>query len=419
MITIKLPISLTAEDAKFVEEQQIVQSSMIRSAYKSASYGLAEISVRAELKSRFCDSGLDSWYQQSAVKSGMGMFKADSELGVTKRIFGGKKNLVRRSKNLITNDEWKSLRILPLYIIGESPRRGNRKFDFGIDSITFKPHKDKRIEIRIPKMRKNWYKLWSQAVIMANEKLIPITVSLTSNYICLTFEDSKVKESSCRYKKPIKTRYAGVDLNPNYIGVSIFDNGHIVDTKLFSLSTLTGKNVNDGKLEHETVEVCHSIGKWLKYNQVDKLFLEDLSFKQGDKGLGKNFNRLTNNQWKRVSIESTLGKYFKILKVNAAYSSTIGNLLNPSYPDPIAASMEIARRGYEVTITKSKKFYPELISKRELQNRWKEIEFPEFSTWKELHDFVKKKAKLKYRNPLPKEESFRIFSSPKSFVGVL
>lgn len=403
----------------FVEGQQRVQSSMIRSAYKSASHGVAEISVRAELKSKFGDSGLDSWFQQSAVKSGIGMFKADTEIGLSKRVFGGKKNLIRRSKNLITREEWKRLRMLPLYIIGESPPRGNRKFEFGVDTIVFKPHKGKRIDIHLPNMRKNWHKLWSDAVLMANEKLIPITVSMTTDHICLSFDDAKVKESSGIHKKPIKTRYAGIDLNPNYIGVSVFDGGRLVDTKLFSLSALTGKNINDNKLTHETIEVCHAIGKWLRHNQVNSLFMEELNFKQGNKGLGKGFNRLTQNQWKRDSIESTLSKYFKVFKINAAYSSTIGNLLNHQYPDPIAASMEIARRGYEVVIAKSKKFYPELLSVGELQNRWKEIEFPEFSTWVELHDFVKKKAKLKYRNPLPKEESFRIFSSPKSFVGVL
>ena len=52
---------------------------------------------------------------------------------------------------------------------------------------------------------------------------------------------------------------------------------------------------------------------------------------------------------------SILEKYFKINSVNAAYSSTIGNILNDMYADPVASSIEIGRRGYE--------FYNQYISK--------------------------------------------------------
>lgn len=417
MISLKFPINLLAEDSDFIESVQKEQSPMTRSAYKFASDGLAEISVRSGMRERF-PGKLDSWYQQSSVKLGIGMFKSDNELGVDKRIFGGKSNIIRRSKGLISNEEWKQCRLMPVYLIGESPAKGNRKFDFYDDRVIFKPFKGKKIEIKLPKMRKNWSKLWKQAVLLANEKLLPITVSLTKDHIVFSFDDKKVKQDSNNYKNPIGTRYAGIDLNPNYVGVSIFDRGKLVDTKIFSFKKTTGKYACDDKLEHETIEVAHSIGKWLKHNQVAHLYLEQLSFKQGDKKQGKAFNRLTQNQWKKTAFKDALRKYYDFSEVNAAYSSTIGNLLNSLYPDPIAASMEIARRGYECFKKKSKKFYPDLISQRELQNRWKEIEFPMFKSWKELHDFLRN-AKLKYRVPLPPEESFRIFSSSKSFIGVI
>ena len=74
MITIKLPITYhSSEDADLVISIQRLQSSMIRSAYKAASFGLAEISVREELRNRFSSTQLDSWFQQSAVKSGIVM----------------------------------------------------------------------------------------------------------------------------------------------------------------------------------------------------------------------------------------------------------------------------------------------------------------------------------------------------------
>ena len=140
---------------------------------------------------------------------------------------------------------------------------------------------------------------------------------------------------------------------------------------------------------HDISQIGHAIGKWLKHLRVDKLFIEELSFKQGSLGKGKNLNRLCKNQWKRTTLVSILKKYYpKLFEINAAYTSTIGNLLNPTLSDPIAASTAVAKRGFEVVIKKSKKFYPELPVKKELEDRWKETEFPDFKTWKELHDFI-------------------------------
>jgi hypothetical protein len=44
-----------------------------------------------------------------------------------KTIFGGKKNFIRRCKGLITNAEWKALRIMPIYSIGQANTKGNRR----------------------------------------------------------------------------------------------------------------------------------------------------------------------------------------------------------------------------------------------------------------------------------------------------
>lgn len=416
MITIKLPITLANKDKGLIRNLQQEQSSLIRSAYKQASYGLAEISLRND--ERFKNSKLDSWFTQSAIRSGIGMFKSDFATNRTKRIFGGKKNFNRRCKNFISNQEWKEKRLLPLYVIGEAPQKGNRKFNFDYYSITFKPYKGKKIEINLPKMNSNWSELWKEAIILATNKVIPITVFLTADHICLTFDDKIVKKSIKTKPKPIKNRYAGIDLNPNYIGISVFDNNKLIDTKLFNLSELTGKCKNENKIKHETREISNAIGKWLTHLRVNRVFIEELNFKQGSLNKGKNLNRLCKNQWKRSDFTSTLEKHFKLYSINAAYTSTIGNILEPTLPDPIAASSAIAKRGYELVIKKSKKFYPELPSIKELKDRWKETEFPDFNSWKELHDFIKN-SNLRYRVPIPEKEGFRIFQNQSSMVGVL
>lgn len=418
MITIKLPIQLNQEDQDFIFDLQRQQSPMIRCAYKQAEYGCAEISVREEVRKRFSGSKLDSWFQQSAVKSGIGMFKADSELGNSGRVFGGKKNFIRRLKGLITNEEWKEHRLLPVYLIGEGVRGGNRKFTINQDNLVFKPWLGKKITIPLQKLKKNWNKLWQQAVIMASEKVLPITISLDTKFVYITFDDQKVKQELKPIPKPIKNRYAGIDMNPNYIGVSVFNENHLVETKLFSLKDLTGKHQNENKINYETIEIGHAIGRWLKHLRVHKVFIEQLNFKPGGMNKGKNLNRLCKNQWKRTKFTSTLSKYFKLHEVNAAYTSTIGNVLNPTLPDPVASSTAIAKRGFELCIKKSKQFYPALPTLKELEDRWKETEFPVVETWKELHDFIKNLG-LKYRVPIPDRDGFRIFSSRSSLVGVL
>jgi len=111
-----------------------------------------------------------------------------------------------------------------------------------------------------------------------------------------------------------------------------------------------------------------------------------------------------------------LAKFGKVVEVNAAYSSTIGNIMNSQYPDPIAASMEIARRGIESRVVKaSKLFYPPLVSREILVNLWKEELIPDLFTWKELHTWLKQSG-LKYRVDIPSISMFRKFNSNKSGI---
>ena len=213
-----------------------------------------------------------------------------------------------------------------------------------------------------------------------------------------------------------------IDLNPNYIGFSVKDEDKIIHTELISLSNLTGKNINSNKLDHETKEIFHYIGKKLKFLKCEYVFLEDLNFKNGNKKKGKNFNRLTINQWNRNTPFNILSKYFKnkLFKVNAAYSSTIGNCLY-EYPDPISASIEIGRRGFEVIILKKKdkegnsSFYPEFdlnIMREEIRNQTTHLGL---NNWKELHTFLKN-SKLMYRVSLPNIEFFRQFKCLQSKI---
>lgn len=423
MKTIKLPYTCTDENfGESLSELQRIQSSIYRIAYKRASEGLAEIEIRSICRNLFPQ--VDSWITQSAVKKGIGQFKADWELAkfnkvefTGNRIFGGKKNFFERMRGMISKEEYQESRLENLYIIGEGTQCGNRKFNFNTDSITFKPSKGNKFELLLPNLHGFYSQDYANLVIAANAKTLAITITLNKTHIFLSYDETKIETS--KPKKIINGRYLGVDLNPNYIGVSFYDeHQHLLETKLYNFKELTGKNINPDKLKHEIREVAIDIGRKAQHYQIQYLFVEDLQFKQGDSGLGKGFNRLTKSQFLINEFNRMLSKFGKVVKVNAAYSSTIGNIVHSEYPDPIAASMEIARRGIESRVVKgSKKFYPLLVLKEVLERRWKDVLFPDFKTWIELHVFFKTTG-LKYRVPIPNIGMFRLFSKKSSKVLV-
>ena len=425
MLTIKIPY--TCNDPNYTTELhdlRRVQSSCYRSAYQRASEGLAESEISKYCRDTF--SELDWMFKNSAINHGIGQFKADWELAKFNkrefngsRIFGGKRNFFRRLKDLITHEEYQEHRLENLYVIGDKNNYGSRKFNFNTDTITFKPNRKSHYELILPNLHGKYLKSYQNLVIAATKKLLPITVELNDKEIFLSF-DEKVLDTT-KPKKIISGRYLGVDLNPNYIGVSYFnENQELLDTQLYNFKSLTGKKANHDKLKHELREVAIAIGTLAQHYQIQYFFVEDLSFKQGDRGLGKNYNRLVKNQFLINEFSRMLAKFGKVVAVNAAYSSTIGNVVNEAYPDPIAASMEIARRGIESRVVKgSKRFYPPLVPKEVLQRRWKDEVIPDFSTWIELHNWLKETG-LKYRVPIPSDLGmFRLFSNINSGVLVL
>jgi len=108
----------------------------------------------------------------------------------------------------------------------------------------------------------------------------------------------------------------------------------------------------------------------------------------------------------------------KVYDILPYYSSFIGNLTNPNLPDPVAASVEIARRGYNVIILRNKQFYPELIKVEVLKNLWKKDLEWIYSSWKDLFILVKN-SEMKYRVPFSSEDVFRIFKTEKTRVTIV
>ena len=428
MKTISLPYTCSEDDRNFIKDEIRKSSNMVRYAFNRYKDNKSEKDIRLLSKS-LSNILSDSWLIQCAIKKASYLYSANKE----KVIFGGKFNFFQRLKNKLNKDEFKSGRLFGIYSQGTMARKGNRKFklDIANNQIIFKFSKSKHIYLKLPILHKNYLYELINLEEQCNQKLSNFSVELKLDKICITFDDSKIYCSNYVGNSNI---VAGIDMNPNYIGFSIskWNNGtrKVLLEEQYDLSYFT-KNLHkasdDVKSKHqnnkqifELKEIVKDIIKKCKFFHVGKFGIEDLSFKSETSGKGKSFNRLTKNKWKREVLVSALRKYcllnkIDFIEVNPVYSSFIGNLCNDA-PDPIAASLEIARRAMFKYI--KGQFYPELIKAESLFNQWKESASWVYSSWKELFD-IAKTSKVKYRRSLESFD-FKVFrlKSSKSFVNL-
>ena len=426
MKTISLPYICSEDDRKFIKDEIRKSSNMVRFAYNRFQDEKSEKDIRLLSKS-LSNIPSDSWFIQCAIKKANYLFLTNKE----KIIFGGKFNFFQMLKNKIRKEVYQERRLLAIYSQGETPKGGNRKFKLDITNsqIIFKFSRYRYINLQLPKLHKNYLYELINLEEQCKQKLSNFSVELKLDKICVTFDDSKIYCSNYIGKSNI---VAGIDMNPNYIGFSIskWNNGKrkvlleeqydltYFTKNLHKASDDTKSKYQNNKQIFELKEVAKDIIKKCKYYKVGKFGIEDLSFKSETSGKGKSFNRLTKNKWKREALVSALKKQcllskIDFIEVNPVYSSFIGNVCNDA-PDPIASSLEIARRAMFKYI--KGKFYPELIKVESLFNLWKESASWVYKNWKELFDIVKTSG-VKYRRSLESFDSevFRLKSS-KSMV---
>ena len=385
-----------------------VYSSMFRMAYNRLQEGCSENTTWHKIKEIF---GVNCWLASSAAKEAHGLLNTNN---CKKVLFGGKGNLVRYLKGLITKEQFKQKRLVPLCSIGEKQYKGNRLFDFDFRNyrIVFKPSNSVRKEIVFCPVKKKLAQELATVQELADQKKMPVTVKFTDKHLFLTYDESLIYNEA--YKGLKHNRVLGIDMNPNYIGVSVIefdknDKFKVFHKEVFDLTRLTKPSGESSqhnkskyytnKLKHETLAIAHKINKMVDYWKCSKLAIEDLSIKPKDQNKGRAFNRLCNNRWERqlfvnkLKMLAGIHKY-ALVEVNPAYSSIVGNFAygSPTTPDMVAASIEIARRAYK----KFEKgwFYPRyhVETPNEL---WKQT-LDGVKTWKNL--FLKvKEAKVKYR----------------------
>ena len=382
---------------------------------------------------------VDSHFKNSAI------FDSKTLLHNDKVIFGGKKLFIDRCQNKISKEEFQIKKLRPIYSVGESPRKGNRKFSIVTENhIIFKPTIEEHFLLEI-NPSKNYQKYLIQLLQLSNEKKIPIDFKLDLNYIYVSFDLNKLKNER-KITSKIKDRYFAIDMNPNYVGYTVIDwidgqNYKIVDKGCFSLkklndydNSLNGKGFASdskerkyisNKRNYEISDIAHKLERIANHYECEFFVMEDLTIPSKDNGKGKRFNRLCNQQWCRNRFCNIIKKLckldkIKILEVIPNYSSFIGNLVyrKEQLFDPCLSSIEISRRGYEFNhqyILKDKDKKKNIVQGNFDEDKvvyiqsLEELSISEqFSSFKELYDKVKK-SKTRYRFPL-ENCSYVVFS---------
>ena len=396
------------EFQKAISEDSRVCSSMRRFAFNRFKKGKTNKEVYTELGEKF--SNVNSHLRNSAMRSGASIAKSNEGKKV---YFGSFKKFVR---GLISKEELKESRNIGILSEGEAPQSGNRFFKLDVEDNKIvwkrkiKEHYDLKLVEQLDGKRKQ---IFSTLQFLMSEKKIPVTVKLKNDKIYLTYDESIV-ETNRRFKNLFSNRVLGIDLNPNYFGISIIefncnDIYKVIHKECIDITELQEQSTN--KIKFELYEINHHILRLCKNYHVGKLSIEDLKFDNKKKFWNPKLNKLCRNQFRFGVIKQhlqTLCNTFgiELIEVNAAYSSIEGNFRHGSEtcPDMIASSIEIARRSYH----KFQKgwFQPNFVKKERIKqvlgNQWKEELELGYMCWKGLAGKIKELG-LKYRfqlNPL-------------------
>ena len=345
-------------------------------------------------------------------------------------IFGGRSNFIKRCLNKISKEEFLKKRLLPIYSVGQAINNGNRLFEIKDKTeILFKPDRNSHIMLNLKDIGRNRIKMLNVLKELQFTKTIPITYSLDIEYVYIAVDNSAFEKHVYR---TIKDRVMAIDINPEFIGWSVtdwFNTGYkLIASGLISIQPLNSKHKSlklssddkknlyfNNKRKHEIIHVAKQLFMLCKHYRCETFAMENLDIKNKDVG-NKRINRLINNIWCRNLLTHQIKKHIlcsptTFVSIQPQYSSIVGNIVyrGEKLPDPVLASIELSRRGFEYS---SQYIY----KRRQLQ---KTVILPDFNSvrtrihlsleelgicghvkdWTELFSTVKKPG-LKYRFPL-------------------
>ena len=412
-ITVRLRLREPIDIADF----QRKYGNVVRWAYNRALDGMGKFEIFSLLKTLNNVRELDLSWMREAAKDGYG--KAQAAIARAKKgakgnggeyvrpsaIFGGRGLFYRRLRGRISREEFlRERKPFPVTCEGSrSDSRGNRKFKFDPVALTGTVMTDRgRIPFScFPTSRGNMRLLLDLQERIARGEC-GMTCRITPEYFYVVFD---VEKSNVEEKYAPDGRVTlGIDMNPNYIGLSVTDGESVLLRRAYDLTRIRDNN----KRKYELTQVVLDIKAICRRYRVSAVGYEELVMPASDKGKGRRFNREVNNEWCRDHFVNSLRKHMALigcrcLEIAPQYSSFIGCMMHPGETDSVAASLEINRRlrryiamFVDRTEPRGSVVFPEIPA--DCLNRWKEEGSPLAGTtgWRDAWQRAKER-KLSYR----------------------
>ncbi|MBR0898945.1 hypothetical protein JQ616_28650 [Bradyrhizobium tropiciagri] len=339
-------------------------------------------------------------------------------------VFGGRHNLQRRRKDLISVEEWRPLRLRPMTIRGDKQYAGNRHFRLSTDgrTCTFamlqggrvrgKPMVRRDVTLVLPELTGNAGEILRQASMLAAEKRINLTFGLDDHKLHVTLDPDDLPDHPERRRPALrmKTRAVGLDLNPAWVGIAAVEN--VGDpTRLdqtrpldWTLVELTAKpGLSCESVTEMLARVCGRAIAMARQFGAATIAVEDGLGKLRSTGPARALNHALNS-WTRNRLVAMLRRKANLagiagVEVRGAYSTMIDNLAFEA-PDACASAMEIARRGIAAG-AKLKDLLP-VFDEGWRDGLRKDLALPaEAEGWAEVHRAIKA-AKLGVRRLHPR-----------------
>ena len=430
MQTIAIPWSSDDETRATAAELQRIYACMVRTGYAQGD-GRSAAEIERIIKDRFPDQPLGSWAAHCAALEAKTL-RAKVPDGTM--VFGGKAELLRRQKSLISNNEWKARRHgRALEIVGDRTRWGNRHFRLSRDASTCEVEfLGKKLTLNLKPMVGKHAALLRAVAMLADACQMSVQFGLKARTLTVTFdemdlrrlppgktlEDVKIAEQGAsrkgRKRKDASTHYAahrvkhiadrpvhpewrdpvpviatraiGLDLNPQWVGISVIevngdpqdaDSVRILNHRLHHIAIPFAADAASmtRTMANIAADVVNLARAWNCGLVVHEDGLGKLTWSKKSK---RKALLQTVNHWSRNVLLGGLTRRCRLARITlkpiwAGYTSTIGNMLF-NLPDACASAAEIARRGLAATrgIKDRLPAVPPMVHLR----RWKDGEVP-------------------------------------------
>ena len=126
-------------------------------------------------------------------------------------------------------------------------------------------------------------------------KSAPICFRIRDDKLYISYDETLIEKEK-QFKNLKQNRILGLDLNPNYIGVSVLefddnDKFKIIHKRVFDITELNEYG-NKNKTKYELQQINNQIIQLCNHFKCSKLSIEDLKFKKSDKFFSKVKNKL-------------------------------------------------------------------------------------------------------------------------------